>query len=234
MKLSTLVALLAASAGACTTTSSSDITTKGIYASIAARTAGTGSTDVTATLYFGDPLNLDFVTLSGDDQLVATYNGTSKVMTETTILNIVTHDVTFTGGSVGDVFEVSLDRSVDAGAPSSTAALPTEFALDPLPASASRAAPLTVTWGPSGSNDKMTWDATGDCISPASGAIVGDPGTVTIPANGLVRANAQSAPNCNVTVVITRAEDGDLDPHYGKGGTITGEQFRSAAFASTP
>ena len=74
----------------------------------------------------------------------------------------------------------------------------------------------------------------GDCITPVTGAIIGDPGTFTIPASKLQLANAQSAPTCNVTVAVTRAKAGDLDPHYGKGGAITGEQIRHATFSSTP
>lgn len=222
-------------ASACTTTNSQDITTHGMYAELGARADGTGTTDVYATLFFGDPLSLDFVRLTGNDELVATYNGQDMVMTEIELLGTVSHDTTFQGDSEGAQFEIALLRTVDAGAPSSTVTLPAKLTIGAIATSASRAAPLTVTWSPAGTTDLMQWQADGDCIQHANGSITGDPGTLTIAAGTfLKRPGMTIADSCTVTVQISRLHMGSLDPHFGKGGTIYGEQRRKVTFTSQP
>ena len=57
-------------ASACTTTNSQDVTTHGIYAELGARADGDGLTDTYATLFFGNPLQLDFVRLTGNGTVV--------------------------------------------------------------------------------------------------------------------------------------------------------------------
>lgn len=233
-KLSFAALGLALLAGACTTTKSEDILTSGIYADIDARTAGTGTTDVFATLYFGNPVNLDFVELTGGDKLVATNGTTQKTMTETNILNIVSHTAEFDTGNEGDMFEVALDRTVDAGAPSSVAILPAAFTVDPPPATASRAADFGLAWD-TASDDPMEWSAEGDCIELAGAQIAGpSPAEVTIPANTFKLKQGVTQTTCDVTITVSRHLDGDLDAHYGKGGTIWGTQYRTVKFSSTP
>ena len=228
------LAILAALTGACTTTNSQDVTTHGIYADLGARADGTGTTDVYATLFFGDPLSLDFVRLTGNDQLEATFNGQNMVMAETELLGIVGHNATFTGDAAGSQFEIAFLRTVDAGAPSSTCQLPMPFTITTSPSTQSRAAPMTLTWSPSGTQDLMSWSASGDCINAASGT-TSDTGTTTIAANTLqMRQGMGVASSCAVTLYLSRLHAGQLDPHYGKGGTINGEQRRTATFTTMP
>jgi hypothetical protein len=81
----------------------------------------------------------------------------------------------------------------------------------------------------------MTWDVEGTCIQGASGMIQGDPGTLTIAASTLVKAAGNGvADSCQVTLTILRQHAGVLDSHFGHGGSIVGEQIRSATFTSTP
>ena len=47
----------------CAKTDSGDLLTSGIYAGISAQAKGDGTTDVYATLFVGNPLNLNFVDL---------------------------------------------------------------------------------------------------------------------------------------------------------------------------
>lgn len=231
----TKLCLLALLASGCAKTGSSDLLTSGIYADLAARSTGTGTTSVSATLYVGSPSNLNFVELTGDDQLIVSYGGQHKAMAQTELLNIVSHVAEFPTDAEDAAFDIALERSIDAGAPRSTATLPAKLTLAPAPATASRAAALTLTWSPAGSADAMAWKATGACIGDAQGAITGDPGTMTIPAGTFVKRAGQGiTDSCTVSITVTRSRDGALDTHYGKGGVIVASQDRTVLVMSTP
>jgi hypothetical protein len=220
----------------CTRVDSSDILTSGIYADLTASTSGDGSTDVSATLYLGNPVNLNFVELTGNDELVASQTGgPSKVMTETSILNIVSHHASFPTDAEGEEFNIDLQRSVDNGAPSSLAVLPAKFTLTGPTAATSRTAAIALSWTPANSGDQMSWQATGSCIDLATGQISGDTGSFSMPANTLQKQQGMGvADNCTVTIAVRRSRDGDLDHAYGKGGTIRGVQARTVTVMSTP
>jgi hypothetical protein len=227
--------MLALLASGCAKTESSDLLTSGIYASLTARATGTGTTAVSATLYVGNPGNLNFVELTGDDQLIASYGGQHKVMSQIELLNIVSHSAEFPTDADGAAFDIALERSVDGGAPMSTATLPARFTVAPLPATASRAAALPVTWSPSASPDPMTWRAVGPCIADAQGGITGDPGTMMIAAGTFVKRQGQNiADTCMVSITVTRSRAGVLDTHYGKGGSAAGIQERTVMVMSAP
>ncbi len=231
MKRFALLVLIAS----CTTTESEHVLTSGIYASISASSKGDGKTTVSATLFVGSPIGLNFVELTGDDSLVAKTAGMSKTMQESELLNVVGHHADFPVDAEGAQFEVVFDRAVDGGAPSSVATLPAKFDITNPPASGSRAAAITLAWSPAGSPDAMSWEAKGDCIEDESSPITGDPGTVTIAANTLTkRMGAMIEDNCAVTFTIKRSKAGQLDPNYGKGGTVFGVQYRAAVVATTP
>jgi hypothetical protein len=219
----------------CVSTESSHILTSGIYAAISADAEDDGSTDISATLYLGNPLNFNFVDLTGDDRLVVSAGAVEKRMTEINVLNAVSHHAEFGTIAAGTEFTVSLIRTVDAGAPSSIATLPEPFTIDPPATSASRAASLTLTWAPSGTADQMAWELEGDCIEREFDVVTGDPGTATIAA-GRVRQRmaAGTADSCEMTVTIRRAREGILDPGYGEGGTVFGRQLRRVSLTTTP
>jgi len=190
---------------------------------------------VAATLFLGNPINLDFIELQGDDELIAESGGITKTMTETDILNIVSYGATFDGDAEGTELTVQFLRTVDDGAPLSIATLPGAFDITtPPPAGASRAVDLVIDWYPAGTADRMSWRADGTCINLVTGTINADPGTVTIPANTFVKRDGDMVPDdCQVTVTLERSRSGILDQGYGEGGTVTGEQVRSLAFTST-
>lgn len=219
---------------ACTRTESEDILTSGMYAAMSATTTGNGTTTVSATLMLGNPIDLNFIDLTADDQLVALWNTQAKRMEETIILNIVAHSTTFQTGNEGDEFSVAFDRTVDGGAPNSFVALPAAFAFAAPPASASRAAPLSITYGPSGTSEAMRWRADGSCIDSAVGNLTGDPGVIELPANTFVKKQNGVETICPITFALERVRDGQLDPAFGKGGQILGVQSRTTTFSSTP
>ena len=208
------LAALALLAG-CTTTSSSDVLTSGIYASINAETKGDGKTEVGATLFVGNPIGLNFVELTGDDELIAKTGSQAKPMVERTLLNTVVHRAEFDVDAPGTQFEVVFARTVDQGAPSSIATLPDKFEILTAPQSASRAQEVTIAWAPTGS-DMMSWSAKGDCIEDISMPITADQGYVDVPGDTLKkRMGANIADQCAVTFTIKRQKLGSLDPHYG-------------------
>jgi hypothetical protein len=137
MKRLGLFAILLAS---CTRVESDDILTSGISADISARAKGDGTTTVSATLYLGNPLNLNFVDLTADDRLIASHGDQTKVMTEVIILNAVGHNATFQTDAEDDEFVVDFQRTIDEGAPRSVAILPAPFTIMPGVTSVSRAA----------------------------------------------------------------------------------------------
>ena len=230
-KLALLLALLAA----CGTTDSGSLLTSGMSAFVGARADGTGSTTVYAELFDGYPEQLIFVKLTSDDQLVAKHGTDSEVMQEEQLLTIVDHTATFPVDGEGETFTIELDRSVDAGAPMSTATLPAPFTLGTTPSTASRAADLSVTWSPAGTSDQMTWMVKGDCIQDASGTATGDTGSLVIPASTLQKAAGTNVPDsCTATLTVSRVRAGVLDPHFGKGGSSTGSQDRTATFTTMP
>lgn len=232
-----LVLLLLAALCACAKTESDSILTRGMHASFEAR-ANDGTTTVSATLFQGEPIQLIFIELTGDDQLIAWHGNDDKVMNEVELLNVVSHHATFPNDEEGDVFEIELRRTVDGGAPMSTTTLPAKFELDPVPASASRAANLQLTWAPAGSSDRMAWKLEGDCIELASGSINGDPGSVTIAANTIRKRMPQEGTtipdSCNARLEVTRTRAGDVDPAFGRGGSFDGVQVRTATFTTAP
>jgi hypothetical protein len=230
------LALFAVLLAGCVKTESGDLLTSGMHASIHVETLGTGTTDVRATLYLGNPLNLNFVELTGDDRLIARHAGMSKVMTESEVFNVISHHAQFQVDAEGAEFEVAFERTVDAGAPRSTATLPAKFTLvGPAAATVSRADPITLTWSPAGTTDVMSWEIQGDCIERESQNLVADTGTLTIE-TGRVRKRMGDtiADSCEMTIRVGRSRLGTLDPGYGKGGTILAHQVRTVVLTSVP
>lgn len=233
--MNTRLLLSALAITGCAKTDSSDLLSTGIYAAITATASGDGTTDVSTQLYVGNPVNLNYVDLTGDDQLVASFGNTEKVMTETTLLNIVSHKASFPTDNEGDQFQVAFERSIDDGAPNSIVTLPHKFTLGTAPTTASRAANLSLTWAPTTSApDVMRWEVKGDCIENESQILASDTGSLMIEANRIrKRMGEMVADQCPMTITVFRGRPGQLDPGYGKGGIISGQQVRSVMLTTT-
>lgn len=217
---------------ACGDESSSSLLTSGMSADITAQSDGS-TTNVTAELFDGDPLQLIYVDLGSGDQLVAHYNADSNVMEQQQLLTIIAYVATFDDTHDGDTFTVALNRTLDGGAPNSTMTLPTSFELDPAPATASRAAALSLSWSPT-SADAMSWQIEGTCIETATGQISNDDGSATIPAATVVLASGSTQTSCDATLTVDRIEPGTLDHGFGHGGNASGVQTRTMTFTTTP
>jgi hypothetical protein len=223
---------------ACTKVESSSIKTSGMSAALEVSANGDGTAVASAQLFVDDSLT-DRVDLSSGDTLVASSGIASQTMQRSNVLNVVSYQATFQGLDTGGAtFTIALRRASDTSAPNSTCTMPAPFAIS-APAgstSSSRGADLAVAYGPGGTGDSMTWQATGDCIkSTGTQYLTGDPGAFTIAKGTLVPVDAQHASmSCPVSIVVYRTRKGTLDPAYGHGGNIFAQQTRSVAFTSTP
>jgi hypothetical protein len=233
----TVLACAAALTG-CAKTDSMDLLSTGIYASLSATATGNGTTDVRATLFVGDPINLNYVDLTGDDRLVASNGSTEKVMTEIVLLNLVAHHADFPIDAEGAEFQISFERSIDRGAPNSFASLPAKFDIaSPFNPNFSRAAEFSIAW--SGiSTDDMRYQISGTCIDTVAATLPTDEGSLSLPAGTIKKRtpgmNETVADQCPMDIELVRSRPGTLDRGYGKGGSIYGAQSRKLTLMSVP
>ena len=132
---------------------------------------------------------------------------------------------------------MALQRTSDVSAPSSTCTLPSPFTITAPTSSGSYSrtgSDLTVTYATAGTGDTMTWNISGECVTGQSGTVSGDSGTFTIAKGLLTGQGASASATCQATLSLTRSRPGQLDPHYGSGGSIVAQHVRSVTFNSTP
>ncbi len=228
-----MACLICVSAAGCTDLQSSDLKTAGMSTYMTITADGTGQTTVTAQFNV-DNNGTDFVNLSSGDSAVAQVASQSHTMSQTNVLGDIAYQTTFSGeDAAGTQYTVALDRSTDVSAPSSVCTLPDGFDITGPTSSGtfSRANDLTVTYDNAGSSDTMTWSLSG--CSEGTGSVTGDSGSFTIPKGTLSPGGEQSG-TCQDTITLTRARAGQVDPHYGSGGSITAQQVRSVTFNLTP
>ncbi len=115
----------------------------------------------------------------------------------------------------GDQLVVALHRRDAEDAPQSVFTFPQPLHVS-APATASRATELAIAWSPNGLPDPMSLRLSSDCIAVDASEtddIVGDPGTLTFPANRF-RTTVDTTDACDLTVEITRLRAAVLDPHF--------------------
>ena len=227
---------IAALAGltACADVSSEDVLTSGMYADLRVEGSDHGTSTVTAVLKVGGAKSNTYVELAQDDELVASVGDETQVMVEQTIGDYHEYVAGFATANGGDVFTVSLNRSIDEGAPNSTMTLPDPFDIDPVEGPFQRSADITLTWSPANSTDNMRLTVTGDCVLTYERDISGDPGIVTIEANSLIPINDDLEESCNVVYQLDRWRAGTVDPGYGEGGKAIAHQIRTVSVLTQP
>jgi hypothetical protein len=227
-------------ASACTSLQSQNLKTSGMQAIIYVVADGSGSSKASAQLNVDNNIT-DFVDLSGGDKFVASAGGQSQDMSRIALLGTVSYQSTFSGlDSGGTMYTIALQRTTDVSAPASTCTMPNQFSIS-APTSTdvfSRGLQdIVVTYSNSGTADSMTWSAGGDCVrGMVGGTVSNDSGTFTIAKGTLVPINppAQNPTTCVAHITLTRSRPGQLDSHYGSGGSITAQQVRTVNFSSTP
>lgn len=221
---------------ACEAVDSSSVLTDGMYADLTAAADGSGQTLVKAVLRVGGATSNTYVNLEGDDRLTATAGETTLDLEVNALGDYRDYTATFDVEAEDSLFTVAFLRTVDEGAPASTMTLPAPFALAGPAAEdvISRQADITLTWEPAGTNDAMSWRVNGECFFDAYGQVQGDPGTVVIPAGSLESVNEDAPTACEATVTVWRSRAGALDPGFGEGGAVFGQQLRQLTFRSDP
>ncbi len=228
------LAILAAATGCSQkeTTSSSNIRTKGIAATITV-TANASSSEVQAILRVGGDESNTYVILENGDKLVCDAGGEKKDMQAESEGVYLT---SFPTNAAETEFKVMLEREEDDDALGNVATLPAPFTIGALPTnSPSRANDdLVLTWDPSGSNDDMSMKITGSCIFDKEIDIPGDSGTHTI-AKGTLDSTGGSSPEaCDPDIVMWRTRKGTTDANLDSESRIQALQRRTAKFASAP
>ncbi len=228
------LALVVAAAG-CTLADSNTVTTANLRADIQVIADGSGQSSVYTWLFThraGEPpLNEDTIRLVNGDAILATSSARTISMQESLFIEY-RYDATFDTSAAGQRYEIALARSTtDTSASHSTVTLPEPF-IPTLPAAFSRSAPLTITWSPSGSPDRVSVHFTG--CSDVELRQLPDTGSATLPVGAFKTTDAPGSPTCDLAVEVSRTRTGTLDPAYGQGGSIVALQRRMATITSMP
>jgi hypothetical protein len=217
----------------CADLGSADLATSGMWAEIRVEADGSGSSLAVGVLKAGGELSNTFVELEGDDELVATLEGDARDMLQEDLFDAHRYVAQYDTAPVGVPYTVALVRTLDAGAPSTTAELPPEFELEPPAQSFSRLDDLVLAWGPPSTQD-MHVDISGGCIVPYHRELTGDPATFTLAGGTLVPLDEDEPTSCDLEIRISRILPGTLDPAYGEGGRALGVQHRTIHISSQP
>ena len=232
--LSTAALTIALAAGCSEDVDSDDVATDAIYANFSVNAEGDGASHVLATLRVGGPSSNTYLDLTDYDSLMASVNDTAKGMTQSGNAYVTT----FPFDAEDTPFRVSFLRShapdaecAGVSAPNSTVTLPRPFSITApaQDASISRASDLTFTWSDSGESDDMSWALDGPCIQYMADSIENDNGSFTIPEDTILLVSTAMT-SCTATLRIYRTRQGELDPNYGEGGTISAAQTRAVQF----
>jgi hypothetical protein len=173
------------------------------------------------------------VRLTDGDALVASVGSFEQAMTENQLGTTFYYLARFPGSSGGDTFTIDFRRTVDAGAPASTATIPPPFEIDALVAPQSRAQTMNISLL-NVSSDFMRWQIHGSCLQNAESGIDANAGAFILPGGSLRQDDQSPLDSCDATLTIWRTRSGSLDAAFGKGGGIDAEQVRTATFWTTP
>jgi hypothetical protein len=233
------------------------VTTNGVRGHVRAVADGTGPTRVTAELGVGGPLSNLFLSLDGDDRLLAGAGGKQQPMVRRNdVFGRVWYEALLEPGPADGEIVVSLVRTLDQGAPDTRLSLPPAFRITApaRDASFSRAnQDLALRWEPASGSEPMVVTLEGGCIETFARTVEVDRGELIVPrgtlappavpmqpveAQGPAPAVALPAelppPECRVRAVFTRQRVGRIDPRFGQGGHAVAEQTRATEFVSVP
>lgn len=243
MSLRHLIICCALFCAACSSTTSDNVTTQGIYADIDVVAEGNGRTVVTAQLEVGSGgLGRTVLELAPGDTLTARANGIQLPMTEdSSILNDFRYRATFNFDSAGTTFTVAFNRASGISAPNSNVALPDGFVISSPTANDtfSTVDEIPIVWAPSGTSIipeirvRITCTQTNGLPLTGTAAISlnSDSGATTFPVtNAMPLGMFDTSRLCNGEIEFERFRRGNLDRNYGEGGQITAQHFGLAPF----
>jgi hypothetical protein len=221
------VFVAAALAAGCKTTSSADLRTDGISASINVSATSGSASNVRVQMSPGDGVTpFDAVKLEGGDALFVQAAGQRKQMGASGS----DYEANFGTAAAETPFQVIFDRARpdDVDAPNSTGTLPMPFDIaSPRGGTFSQSQDVIMSWSPSGTPDTMTLQIEGSCVEDRSISIPADPGSFTLP------LEYETIPSgCLVTLTLHRSRVGVVDSNLNSGSTFTLEQVRTTMFGS--
>ncbi|MFO0564031.1 MAG: hypothetical protein U0263_00130 [Polyangiaceae bacterium] len=235
MKLGLAALALLAFAAGCSqkeTTSSSNIRTQGIAATMKVTTGGQNSS-VEAILRVGGDESNTYVILENGDKLTCEAGG------ETKDLHAEAEGIyrnTFATGAENTEFKIALLRDKDDDAVSNSVKLPAPFKIGALPSNnpSREKDDVTITWDPSGGSDDMTLDVTGSCIFDEHVDLPGDSGSYTLAKGSLESTGGSNPESCDLDVTIMRTRNGTTDTNLDNESTFKAIQQQTSKFTSAP
>lgn len=216
----------------CEIAGSSDLATSEISAEMLLFATGDGTATAEAILRTGGLGSATFVELSGEDALVATFDGATQELEAQDLVALYRYRTVFESDTAGATVHFDLQRATDLGAPESTATLPDAFVLDPVVDAATSTDSLALSWSPSGSTDAMSLRVEGPCILTYRSSLT-DSGSASVDLSELELTDAEDTEGCTLEVRLARVRDGVPDPAWEEA-TIRAEQQRSEDVAFTP
>jgi hypothetical protein len=229
--LSLCFGLLLLSACVTETVDSKNIKTAGMTALIQVNAPNDSASTVTATFKVGGASSNTYVNFSGGDTVFA--EGADKRV-QMDAQDTGKYTIDFNTAAKDTRFVVDLQRDNDDDAPGSNGTLPEPFSFQVPNMATSRATDITITWGPSGSNDNVTIELSGSCIFSRSIDVPGDTGSHVISGGTLASIDPMKPETCDITVEMTRSRTGTVDPIFDNESTFKLTQTRTAKFTSSP
>lgn len=214
------------------TTSSANIRTEGIAATIDVTASTSTTSTVHVALNVGGP-DGTYVLLENGDQLTATAGGKTLPLTADAPGEYTADFATAAGGTE---FVVAFERTVDTDALASRGTLPSPFEISGVPSnSPSRTGDdVTLTWSAADKGSIMEISIDGTCVFTKKLQTAGDAGTFTI-TKGTLESNSSSMPQeCSVDVTMSLSASGTVDSVFDSESTFTLSQVRASKFISKP
>ena len=228
--------------GACSSTTSDNLSTNGINTDIDVFANGSGRTWVDVEMEVGDGLGATSLRLASGDTLTVMANGIQKTMTEdASVIGRYRYEATFDFDDAGTLFTVSFVRNNGVSAPDSSVTLPEGFVVQsPLSNDVfSQADDIPIQWTPNGTSIRPDIDVSLSCATTSgimftdtdSVTISGDTGVASLPVAAVIPIGTLDETRlCEGEVRFSRWRRGNLDPAYGSGGDITAEHIQRAQF----
>ncbi|MFZ4738420.1 MAG: hypothetical protein ACOYM9_20855 [Bradymonadia bacterium] len=227
LRLFTLAAL--ATSTACSSMSSEDVDTDGMYAQIGVEARGNGQTEVRVSLRAGDADSMTWIELDGGDRLYAEREDLRVRLSEyDSTFEQFEYGTALDGEFVGTPVRVELRRERFADADNSVVSLPAPFDLKVGNAGQTFETgvdAVALRWG-QGSADTIAVEVEGDCILDYRTSAMPDTGAFELPPQALEAYSGEGeGSTCSAVVRVRRTRVGALDPQF-EGGRITASQVR--------
>ena len=227
LRLFTLAAL--ATSTACSSMSSEDVDTDGMYTRINVEAHGAGRTEVRVSLRAGDADSMTWIELDGGDRLYAEREDLRVRLSEyDSTFDQFEYGTALDGSLVDKQVRVELRRERFADAENSVVTLPEPFDLklrNPGQTFVTGVDAVALSWG-QGSADTIAVEVEGDCILDYGTSAMPDTGAFELPPQALEAYSGEGeGTTCSAVVRVRRTRAGELDPQF-EGGRITAAQVR--------